>query len=203
MAATELSDALSSLSNAASNDALLELKNLFFVRDKLHETFKILCMCKTSYENDTLTAVVTQLCTSDVQIKFTEQGFVPFHKFPLLVIPYIYMTKQQLQGIKNIITNLTKNQVTFRASSMMGGGASITCLHQPALIIDPADVLFTLYYLLQQHCKQNKGSSLIYNTIVQRLSCNVDLSRAHIAQAREKIKAHCEKSSVLIAAEHE
>lgn len=195
MAAMQSSDALPGSSNAASNDAMNELKIMFFVEENLLKTFKILCMCKTSYENDTLTAVVTQLCTSDVQIKFTEQGYVPFYKFPLLVIPYIYMTKEQILGIKKIVTDLTKQQVTFRASSMMGGGASITCSQPPARIIDPADVLFALHCILLQHCKQNNSPSLIYNTIVQRLACNVDLSRTHIARARNKIKAHYEKSN--------
>jgi|TARA_Y100000389_G_scaffold199994_1_gene239533 hypothetical protein len=194
MTTTKSPEVMQGSSHATSNNALDELNKMFFVEEKLTETFKIMCMCKTSYENDTLTTVVTQLCTSDVQIKFTEQGYVPFHNHPLLVIPYMYMTKEQIRGIKKIVDDLSRQQVTFRASSMMGGGASITCSRAPARIIDPVNVLFTLYHILSQHCKQINNPSLIYNTIVQRLACNVDLSRACITQARNKIKSHLQKS---------
>ena len=184
----------SCLSSTAAHAALQELYVMFFSKENLLQTMKILCTCKTTCENDKMTAVVTQLCTSHVQIKFTEQGYVPFFKCPLLVIPFTYMTKQQILGIKNIITNLAKEQETFRVSSMMGGGASITCLHSPARIIDPAHVLFTLYCLLQQHCKDTQNLHMIYNTIVQRLTCNINLSREHIARARDDIKAYTRQS---------
>ena len=182
------------LSSTAAHAALQELYAMFFSKEQLLQSLKILCMCKTSCDNDKMTAVVTQLCTSHVQIKFTEQGYVPFFKFPLLVIPYTYMTKEKILGIKYIVTNLSKEQETFRASAMMGGGASLTCLHSPARIVDPAHVLFTLYCLLHHHCKNIQNLNMIYNTIVQRLACNINLSREHIARARDDIKAYIRQS---------
>jgi len=167
-----------------------KLKDVFFSDDTLIDTFKVICTNANGYQYDTLTSIVTQLCISQVQIKFTEQGFVPFEQCPLLIIPYSCMTKRQILVIKQIVSDMATQLTQFKVSNMMGGGVSITSFEAPTHIIDPGDVLFTLYILLKMHCVKSKTShDLIYNVIVQRMVCNINISHVHIQRARDKIKA--------------
>lgn len=194
----EANDTMPTLNGAQTMMTLHEkIQHAFFSHSTLKETFNVLCTSTHPYQTDTIISIVTHLCISEIQIKFTDQGFVPFQNCPLLVVPYSCMTKQQILVIKQIVSEIETSPTQFKVSSMMGGGVSITCFETPAHIIDPVDVLFTLYCLLEKHCLKSKTNhQMIYNTIVQRLVCNVNLSHVHIQKACDKIKARTHDQSM-------
>lgn len=179
---------LTSQSMQAST-ATKKMHDVFFAPDSLDTTFKVLCLSKAASENDCLTTIVTQLCTSAVQVKFTDQGYVPFEKQPLMLIPYKYMNKEQILAIKSIIYGMQNDHIKYKVSCMMGNGVSVSLLEQRAEYINPVLVLVTLYRILNTKCQIHGQAKLIYNAIVQRLICNINLRRTHIEEARKQILA--------------
>lgn len=98
-------------------------------------------------------------------------------------------------AIKSIISGMQNDHIKYKVSCMMGNGVSVSLLEETAEYINPVLVLVTLYRILNTKCQIHGQAKLIYNAIVQRLICNINLRRTHIEEARKQILASQDEHS--------
>jgi hypothetical protein len=169
------------------------LHDVFFGPSNIEYTVRLLLDTQVASDSDFLTQLLGVMCTHPVQILFTDHGFTPFAKTPLVIIPYSKMTKAQLLAVDACLEDAARDVTNFKVGSLMGGGSSVHLICPRSNVVDTVELLLAVYNIILSskttHANAGVDVSSTFNLILQRLVCSIGLPRAQILSVRERIFA--------------
>jgi len=138
-----------------------------------------------------ISTILTCLCTTAVNLNFTEHGFCPFKNEPFLLIPYDKMTAKQLKVIKQALCHCDASK-NFLSCSQMGMGASIFMLenYNYERRLDTSLIMFGLYQLVKSSKNSIHSKLDVYSVMIQRLHKSVSISPESVLMARKLCLEH-------------
>ena len=163
----------------------------FFDKDNIVQSMALLMIQyhpDTTPSDDSISAILSTMCSTRVAINLSQRGFVPFKQDPLLMIPYINMTEAQLQVVYES-TKLCKQNSEYTSCSQMGGGVSVFMtpplqMEKTKSLIKPALVMYGLYVLLKKNTTNQSQHSKLYSILIQRLTYNTHILPEEILESR-------------------
>lgn len=166
-----------------------ELEECFLTKGALHNLF--VYMCKSNAEShDPITDALVTMLTGVVHFTISKHGLLLLKGAPAL--PFTHMNPEQRQLLYNVVNSLRCEVPTFSAFALTENPLTYTVeneritLNTPSYKIDHK-LIFTI--LLECIAESKRPSLLLFNLIVQRIGCRVNVSRDTIAFAHTKSKS--------------
>lgn len=160
------------------------IKDQFFSKDNVVLTLEKLLVRQDCNTHDTIAETICTVIKSNICPCITDMGVAFFEDFPLLLLSYHSMNKEQLLVLKHYVTFL-KQCSKYSASTQVGGGFRIISLRSYACRIeaDPALVVFACYVILLKNLPRTIDTTNIMNVILQRVTASVFISQNKLFEA--------------------
>ena len=134
---------------------------------------------------------VSLLLKHPITISFNEHGLVPFHQDPTFVLPYIFMTPEQLQTSIRLLDLLADSSLTQQCQHDTGQNYVFLSMRKKSYL-NVEDVLFTLAVLLHNTFTQTDyDANAMLNVVMQRVQNLVFVDESMWNRVVMDFKAHC------------
>lgn len=108
---------------------MVDIANLFFQGDNLKRTICALCNGRDQLCVDPISETLIVMHTAHIQVMVTESGVALFRDHPMMIIPFLTMTMDQLKLLAGIVMEFISSRenvgVTTAPQAHMGGGRII------------------------------------------------------------------------------
>lgn len=142
-----------------------DLVDCFFRPDRLQTTLHVMILSVNAIHRNALWYVCSKALRHAVAFGFTETGIVPFKESPDIIIPYEFMSKDQLETARQEILRIEQSRFHV-CSTKMRTGFFVSVIDDDKHYIDKKSILDAVQALLRAHSVDPPSQLLVLHTLI-------------------------------------